>query len=904
MRPDWRTDIRARLAPIGLRPERESEIVEELAQHLDDRYRDRRTAGATHDEAVAAAWREVEDGDLLRREVARSEPRSPGTLPPAPSGPGRPLAALWQDLRHAGRLFRRQPAFAAAVLVALALSIGPVTAVVSIANWLFWRPLAGVTAPDRLGVVMFGEWTSATGLSPSGVSYLNLADLKDSMRTASGMAGVAESSASLASADGLPRSLGLGYVTWDFFDVLGLQMAAGRGFLADEDRHPLGAPVVVISERLASGTFGSPAAAIDGRIVLNRQPFTIAGVAARGFHGITNASGVDAWVTGSTAPYLSGRGDDGEPEERSGGRFDTFVVRATPGATFEQIEAEFATLTPRLASRYPEANAKYQEVTARAFPGLGVPALQRPRMQSTVSTLMLIGGVLLMLGCANVANLLIARAIRRQPDLAIRKALGAGAARLVQAHLTEAWVLALAGAGLGLALAVLLKNTMQRLLFGFGTIPLDARVLGVTIAIALLTGTLAGLTPAWLAARGNAVARGDARTMTRAPRLRTGLAAVQFALSLALIVGALLLVTTLRNLHRVDLGFDPAGVSRFVVQLNERGYPDDRAVQYTHDLVRAVRAATGAAAIADRAPFGSGRGLRVVPPGDTADNAIRVNSNGVSDGYFAMLGTVVVLGREFTEAEAFAPADRDAPPVIVNELLARRLFGETDPLGRRVRLTNPERQSAVVGVVRDSHWNSVTGAPEPFLYLPIGRYRRPSQPSLLLRSSEPVGSLTALVHGVAARVDRSVPIWEGRPLSDEIDRDIRQQRLFGTMLTWLGSLAFVLAAVGLYGLMSQVSSERSREFGIRLALGATRGDIARLVLRRVAIIVAAGAAAGLVLAVLGTNLIDSLLFGVTASDPRVYLAAVALLLLVAGLATAQPAARATRVNPIDVLRAE
>lgn len=924
--PEWRPEIRARLASLRLRPEREIEIVEEIAQHLEDRYGEMRAAGKDDADAAAAAWRELEANDVLTREVARSERSAPLELPPpgAPA-PGRWLAALWQDCRYAARSLRQQPMFTATILIALALSIGPVTAIVSLGNWLFWRPVPGVSGADRLGLVWFGQWRGdgrVVSVSPSGLSRLNLADLRTAMKSATGFAGVQESSASLIVGESVPRVIPLAQVTGDFFEVLGVRAAAGRTFSADEDRPPLGAPVAVVSAGLATTEFGSLQAAIGRRLTLDRKPFTVIGVAPPAFGGITNTSNVNVWITGATGAYLSGRGDDGRPENRSDGMFYLFVARLAPAFTFSQFEAELGALTRGLADAHPQENAKYREVTARVFPRLGLEALMRPRMQSTLNVLLAMAGLLLLLGCANVANMLIARAIRREPEAAIRQALGASGRRLLQLQLVESCLLAVGGATLGIGLAVVLKQIIQQLLFPpipgqTLTMPIDLRVLTVTLGAALATGTIAGLAPGWLISRTRsnligAIGRsGAGRTTTRAPRLRSGLAVAQLALSLTLLVGALLLVSTLRNLRAVDLGFNPANLTVMTVDLGAQGYTPDRAVAFHEQLHRALNEQPSfqAATISFRAPFGASNIVPVLPPGvDSSDQALRTVANGVSHTYFATISTSIVRGRAFTADEAFAATPVETMPVIVSQALARRLFGDGDPLTGRVRLQEDAaggaRELPIVGVAQDAHWNRVTGEPELLLYQPLVRHGRSTRATVIVRSAEPAPVVTAAVRAVAARLDRAVPLTGAQPLSAAIDRSLQQQRLFATMLGWISVLAFVLAAVGLHGLVSQATTERTREFGIRLALGAKRADIVMLIAQWVFVIAGLGTVAGLVLAAFGTSLVKTMLFGVTPLEPAVYALAVVALTVVVIIASAWPALRATRVQPVDVLRAE
>jgi len=824
-----------------------------------------------------------------------------------------------QDVTCGVRALAKRPAFALAALAAFALSVGPATAIASFGNWLFWRPLDGVSNADRLAVVWFGTWrNNGLSVSPSGVSYLNLDELRGGLRTADGLAGVQQQSVALAIGEGLPRHVQMGLVTADFFHVLGVPFAAGRQFSPDEDRHPLGAPVAVISAGLASRAFASPAAAIGRELLLNGRRFSVIGVAGGGFRGISVESQVDVWMTGETAPYLSGRGDDGEPEDRSSGPFYQFIIRRLPGHSFDQVQADLAALTAGLAERYPDENGKFAEVTPRVHPGLGVsPPMLRPRMRRILSTLAGISGLLLLLGAANIANLFIASAVRRRPEFAVRRALGATSARLVRLQAIEAALVAAVGSALGLGLAIVLQRTIGQHLYsspsGAGpAMPIDLRVLGLTAAIATATATLASLAPAWLMTRrmpGADVVRAGVLVGRRVARARSGLAALQLALSLALVVGAMLLLGTLQNMRSVDLGFDPAGITRFQVSLGEHGYSIDAAVRYQRELQRLLeRRWPGQVALGQRAPFSSGSGARLLPPGAGPDDAIRVNSNGVSDTYFRALGIEIERGRAFTEAEAYAVAPEATVPAILSASLARMVFGEQDPLGRTVRApaggAHGDRDLQVVGIAHDMHWSNVTGEPDPFLYLPVGRYEQPLSATIIVRAASSLDETAAAVREDAAAIDRGVPISDGYPMAVAIGREMASQRLFSAMLLWVGGIALALSAIGLYGLVSQATTDRAREFGIRLALGATRGDIGRLVFRDVVLVGVCGAVAGLGLAWGISRQLESMLFGVSARDPLTYAAAAGFLALVVIAATLAPARRAMRVQPVEVLRAE
>ena len=925
--PDWRPEIRTRLAKLRLAPERETEIVEEVAQHLDDRYRELRSAGRTDDEAAAEAWRELESADVLGREVSRVERPRPLDLPaPGADSKGRVFSALLADIRFAFRTLRKNPSFSIPVLLAMALSIGPTTAILSLSNWLLWRPLPGVQGSNELGVAWFGRWfKDGEGMSPVGVSQQNIADLKGAAKSIVAFAVAQEGGGdTLVIGDRLPEVTRTAAVTPDFFQSLGLSIRVGRDFQPADDLGPLGSPVAIIGDGLARLAFGSPAEAIGKRLALNRQPFEVIGVAPEGFGGIDRLGQVKVWFTHATRPYVLGVKDTSRYTQRGGGFASMFVVRLAPGHTWSDVETELTNLSAGLATSHPEDNQKFlagpnrEAVTPRVFPGLGEDPLGRPRTKRTVTLLIAVASVLVLLGCANVANLMVFRISNREREVAVRKALGASSARLIQLQLTESWLLAISGAGFGLTLALVLKSVLQNLMFPSAAgitpdVPIDVRVLGLTLAVATGTGLVSGLAPAWISSRSrlaSALGRSGTRSVFRTPKLRSGLAAVQLSLSLTLLIGAVLLVTTVRNLHAVDLGFNPQHVTTMGLSLSSQGYTPATALPFWERLQESIHAGSQFenAAIGTVAPFGSKFISRVIPPGENAADVIDVATGGVTETYFRTVGMTFLRGRNFTAEEVFVPPGADPIPAIVSESMARRLYGSVDVIGRLVRFaknaSHPDLDLPIIGVVRDAK-DSLTGEPDPFVFMPIGRFEYGAmRATIIVRSTRSAPEVTASTRTLVASLDKSLPVSPGVPLLTQVERRMSQQRLFAWTLSILGGLGFTLAALGVYGLVAQATSERAREFGIRMAIGASRSQIARLVFRFAAMIAALGTAGGILLAYLGSRAVASMLFGITALDPRVYLVAIGALALVVAAACAIPAIRAMRVQPVDVLRAD
>ena len=921
---NWRDDLLQRLARLRLRPEREAEIVEELSQHLDDHVRELVAGGAAADDARRMALAELDEPGRLEQRLAEIEARSPLHLPPpgAPSR-GRWLSALWQDVRYALASLRRTPGFTVTVVAIVALTIGPTTAILSVGNWLLLRPPPGVTQSNRLAVLYFGDWDDDGSVSPRRISPMNLADLQSGSRTIGALAGWQESTASVAADGVVPRRAGSAHASPNLFGLLGIKPAVGRPFAADDDAPPFGSPVAILGDALARSVFGSPEQSLGRSVIVNGRRLEVVGVMPPGFVGARPDSQVEVWFPSSTYYYVHhfaehlmrsrmGRG--------SGGFFYTFIARLAPGATFEALQAELDVLVPGLVERFPDDNQSLKVTRARVFPRLGPTELMRDRYRDLVTQLLVVGGVLLLLGCANVANLLISQGIRRQHERAIRMALGASRSRLVQLLLTESCVLAVTGAAVGVGVAIVLKELIRTLMLPPASgavdpvVPLDLPVLLTTLAVSIACGVAAGLAPAWIGSSirvGRGLATGDRRTAGGRTRLRAGFAVLQLALSLALVTNATLLVATLRNLAEIDLGFNPRGVSLHGLDLGSHGYTPDRVATFNRQLLEALSTERSVTSVtlSPGFPPGGTLGTRVVDPKAGGPRAtIEVTEDYVTDDYFRTLEIALISGRTFTRAETVEKPGADGAPVILSEALARRLFGGANPIGQLVERpgnkVEPPQNLVVVGVVRDVR-NMLPRDASPVLYTPLGSgtpFAR--RPNVLIRSDRPLKELGDLVQKHVTALDPSLPVSPPRLLATTVERQLANRRVFAWVLSLLGAVGFVLAAVGLYGLLAQSVNERTREFGIRMAIGAERSHVFGLVLRQAAWIAAIGGAAGLALAALGSRLVETQLFGVTRLDPRIYLVTAAGLAVIVFLATVWPARTATRIQPVEALRTE
>ena len=910
--PDWSGEIRRRLSAARLPPERESGIVDEVAQHLEDRYQTLVASGQSAAEAERRAWRELEGADDLGRLLSAHEPaRSPSLAGLEAAPRGRLLRGFWHDVRYAVRNLRKRSMLSATIIVTLAISLGPTAAVIGMADALFFRPLPVVAGQDRLLHYAFGT-PRRDGFIPHKISYANLADIRSGATTVVGIAGQTSSSYGLALHGVAPR-LALGTaITANYFDVLGVRVIAGRTFRAEEDSAPGGDPVMVLNEPLARAFFGAPEAAVGRAVLVNSVPFTVIGVTPAAFLGTNASRPSEFWIPGMS----DRRAHNIEPSRwvygPNEGPFHEFVVRMAAGASLAQTTAELTARTRALMERDPGAHGSVLTIVPILRPGLAAPASLQAIAWHAMQLIGAVAGLLVLLGMTNVANLLIFTGLASGRDVAVRKALGASAGRLLQLRLVESILLTLLGALAGVGVAAGLGQLFSDVaLPGIGTIEvaINWRVVLAVACVAVVVGTCAGVAPALLAVRESvtgALGRGMRTGPPRAGRLRHALAAVQVALSVMLLVGALLFLMTLRHLRSVDLGFDPAGVTVVTLNLRGYGYTDARAVEYLTQVADVVRRQPGiqAAGLAFSPPlFNGGLTDGMYLPDHDPSQATNVERNGVSPEYFEAVRLPIVRGRVFTAAEASGRAETDRRPVVVTEALARRLFGSDEAIGREILTqASPGKTLAlsVVGIARDSHFRGIERPPDALLYEPLATFPIVQNAYLVVRST--LGSRDAyqLAAEAARRIDPTIPLAPETTFAARIDRQLGQQRLFAWMLGLLGTIGFVLAAVGLHGLIGQTVVERRREFGIRLAIGAAPTGIVTLVLRRAALVLSVGLAAGLALAWSSGRLVESQLFGITSRDPMPYAVAALLMIAVVVLASISPAVAATRVDPIEV----
>jgi putative ABC transport system permease protein len=896
MSSNWKQLVRARLAPLRLAPERELEIVEELALHLEAAYETALARGLTEEAARAQALAQITDWPLLESELARAETpahklsRALATEPWIEQKGGLQMEALWQDLRYGWRAWRKQPGFAFIALLTLALGIGANTAVFSVVNAALLRPLP-YAQPERL--VMISESDAQQKVQSMAASGPNFVDWRSQARSFERMAVfVGEENFNLTG-EASPERVTGATVSEDFFPTLGVTPALGRAFVSEETR-PGAPPVVVLSHALWQRRYGGDRGIIGQAIRVNGENATIVGVMPPQFQYPAEA---EIWL-----PFASAL------DQLNRSLYMLKVVgRLKTGVTLAQARTELDSIAQRLAQQYPETNKGR---------GVYLQSLQDGVVGDVKSALyVLLGAVLfvLLIVCANVANLLLGRAAVRQRELAIRAALGARRIRLLRQLLVESLLLAFSGGALGLLLAFWGTNLLFKLnpavVPGVTSFTLDVRVLGFTLLASLLTGVLFGLAPAWqmsgtdLHAALQSNGRGSA---TGKHRLSSALVVAETALALVLLVGAGLLIKSFWRLINVETGFEAENVLTVQLQLPEKDYAEQPRVAAFYDqLLQRIQTLPGvqAAGLVNTLPmigvFMQGLTVEGAPPqtsGRQPITAFRV----ATPGYFGALDIPLLSGR------AFQASDRaeTAGVVIVDQMTARRHWTEGQALGKRIKLGGPQSPwLTVIGVVGDVRYHGLEYKIFPTVYVPHAQSPFRGMMLAVRTAAEPLALVTA-VKGEVAALDRNLPVAKIQTLAQIVSGSVTQQRFNLMLLGAFAALALALAAVGIYGVIAYAVTQRTREFGIRLAVGAQTGDVLRLVIGQGIKLVFIGVLLGLGGALALTRLMKTLLFNVSATDPLTFVVIALILLGVALLACWIPARRATRVDPLVALRCE
>ena len=817
------------------------------------------------------------------------------------------MRTFWQDLRYGIRILKGSPGFTVVAVLTLALGIAASTTVFSWIDSVLLRPLPGVSNGGRL--------VAFESIQPDheghNISYRDFRDYRDNLRLLSGVAVSEQPNAfSIGEGEHTERVWGE-LVSGNYFTVLGVRPLLGRFFSPEEQGDKPGAsPVVVISERLWRSRFSGDPHVVGGTIRVNRSRLTIVGVAPRNFYGITRGLAFEMWVPIMMAPQLGLMGADEFDARKDRGL--QAIARLQQGVSVERARAEVAALARQLERENPRTNEGVgATVFLQPYGHTGAQDLLRAPLMLLLAMCL----VVLLIACPNVANLLLARSAARQKELGIRMALGAGRGRLVRQLLTEALLLAGLGALVGASLAAWAKQGLSYLAPISIGLPVHVglethnETLLFAILISVAAALLSGMSPALHALRTNLnehLKEGgrSATSGAHSQRLRGLFVASQVALALVALVGAGLFIRSFWAARAIDPGFDPRHVLVSQFHLSSAGYTAEQRTQFCFRLRDRLESAPGivGASYADRIPLGFGMGpssdLEIEGYVPRQGENMVVSRTRVGPGYFRTLRIPLLDGREFT-----AHDDATAEPVIVvNQSFARRFFAGANPVGRKVRAWG--EWCTVIGLVRDGKYYTLSEAPRPYFFASLAQQDTDNPIDFYVRTAGNPDEALKTLRREAAAIDPEVGAFEAMPLPDYIDAPLFPQRVAASLLSVLGALSLLLAAVGLYSVMAYTVSQRRNEIGIRMALGARVGDVLGMVMRQGLLLTAAGLAAGLAAALATTRLVSHMLVNVSATDPLIFCGAMLFLGLVAALASYLPARRATKVDPMTALRCE
>ncbi len=832
-----------------------------------------------------------------------------------------------QDLRYAFRNLAKSPGFLVLAVITLGLGISANTAIFSLFYQVLLRSLP-VPEPDRLAVFHV-EKLGMPGRNSSDnyetvFSYPMYRALRDGARSFRGIAIRSGESLQLLE-NGSAERVQAEVVSGNFFDVLGLRPAAGRLLSQSDDQIGGGNPVIVLSYAYWLKHFGGKGSAVGTTLTLNQKIFTVAGVAPEGFRGVLSGNSLDIYVPLSLLPAV----DPGwkKFDRPSMSRF-TILGRLNEGVSREQATAELAPLfaatiedeMTQLKISSPATRKRLESAHLQLVPAArGLNQLER-QWKKPLVVLVCMVGLLLVIGCANLANLLLARGVNRSRDTAIRLALGASRSRIISLLLAESLLVAIGGALLGIALTPVLTAGVLKLLpvsesGGWLTGSVSLPVLAFCTFLMAVTGVVSGLAPAWQSSRtseGSVLADRSASSGGQlSPRVRQGLVVGQLALSLVLLSTAGLFGRSLINLMRHDPGFRADNLLSFSLDTGDAGYTVERGVALYDEVLKRLAAQPGvqSASIADIVPMSnSDSGTNVTVEGYTAADGEDTDSdfNSVGAGYFRTLGTRVLAGREFDEHDVVG----SEKVAIVNQAFVKRFISSQNrsrnPVGMKMtRGGGKTLDLQIVGVVQDLQNMSLREPVKPGFYLPYAQSKVGAtnfKASFIVRTKGDPAAMTSVARNIVSQLDRSLPLFDVETMPARLDDSIYTDRLLAALTTAFGTLAMLLTAVGLYGMIAYVVSRRTAEIGIRMALGATQVNVVILVLREVGLLAIFGVIGGLVLSYSATQAIQSQLFGVKGIDPFILAGTILVLGLVSLLAGAIPAMRAARIQPLAALR--
>ena len=815
------------------------------------------------------------------------------------------MDSLVADIKYAVRRLLARPGFTAIALITMALGIGANSAIFSLVNAVLLRPLP-VDEPGQLVEI----YTQEADEPPVTSSYADYDDISERSDLFSGVIAY-EGRFFSVEGEGQAEVIMGEFVSDNYFEVLGVSAQRGRTLMSSEGDRTEVASAVVISDGFWKRGFASDPSVVGQTLTLNALAFDIVGVASAEFSGMFVGLAPDVWISHSSEAYLTPGSE--ELQDRAG-RSTWMKGRLRAGVELAEAQAALDVLASQLAEAHPTTNAERQFVLMSSNDVRLHPMVDRALIP-VAALLMIVVGLVLLIACANLANLLLARAAGRRKEVAIRLAIGAGRGRLIRQLLTESMLLALLGGALGLALAYW---TTAFLVSFQPPIPIpvvldltiDVRVLAFTLVLAMTTGILFGLVPALQATRPDVVSELKDETTALARRyrklgLRNSLVVLQVAASLVLLIGAGLFVRSLSNAQAIDPGFETEKAAIVGFNLEVSNYDVVQGREFYRNLTDRIRSRPGVEAVtlANRIPLGiMVRTTETYVEGADVpvDKAPEINVSTVSSGYFETMRVPLLQGRDFSDE------DRESAPgaVIVSEAAAQRFWPGQNAVGKQLRLNDPEAPPrTVVGVARDTKVITLGEAPRPYIYLPFSR-EYDDMMSVVVRTSGDPTLMLPIIRDEVRGLDERLPVWELKTMREHLGLMLFAPRMGATLLSLFGGLAALLASIGLYGVVAYTASQRTREVGIRVALGARPADVVKLVVGQGMVLVIVGAAIGLGVALVATRPLATFLYGIQATDPLTVFGVSLMLCGVAFVASLIPAMRAARIDPMVALRYE
>jgi len=822
---------------------------------------------------------------------------------------------LWQDVRFALRILIKNPGFSVIAILSLALGIGANTTIFTVVNAILLNPLPvkQISRVVQVDTVDTKTRVTAANVTKLGMSYPNFQDYAREGKLFSGLSCVVGPLPLTWSGGAEPKQIFGQMVSANYFAVLGLRPFAGRFFLPDEDTKPGGNNLVVLSYSLWVNKFGSDPSVVNKVVTLNATSYSVIGVAPRGFKGaFTFGNAEQVWLPVSMYPQvLAGFFKDNFNDRRF---LTTAVIgRIKDGVSLNEAEASLKTIASNLEREFPKDNAS-RSVALTPLAEAAVGVNNRDQFVLAGGLMMAIVGLVLLIACANLANLLLAQSASRQKEIGLRAALGASQIRMARQLLTESMVLAMLSGVVGLAIAyagraVLWSFRPPFILDGDVDLRFDSHVLVFTLGVALVTAVIIGLAPSIKVARPNLIealkvgGRGGTVGWTRSP-FRSLLVVTEVALALVALVGAGLFVRSMQSAQRIDPGFESKKLFVFAFDLGALHYEEGRGQQYFRAAMDRARSVTGvdSATIASNFPLGGGLGRTVFPEGQDEASGYRgtlTQLNDVAPNFFQTLRIPLVGGREFTDADR-----KDTRQVaIINEAMANQFWPNQNAIGKRFHFFGETQLREVVGVVRNTVVNNIGEEAQPLAYLPLTQDFAPAATMQVRTSGRPESTIAA-VRGQVQSLDTNLALTNLNTIEELIDQGLWAPRVGAALLAVFGGLALLLAIIGVYGVLSYSVSQQTREIGIRMAMGARTASVLSLIIGQGMRLAVVGLMLGLLIAFATMRVLSSLLFGVSAHDPVTFAGVSLILATAAILGCYIPARRAAKVNPITALRYE